>query len=217
MEIVVMGNGKKIITPNEVVLNLDFITKGYSYDEVLESGSHNVKLFVRNILISNNFKETDLKNRNYVIKEEKKYNNTRGEYISDGYSYNQSATLKFDYDKEKMAKLMIEISKLANAPKCVGNFKVKDEEKYHKEVLNLAYQDAKEKALIIATSATKTLKECVKVSFQPFEERYYSESQIDSNCLYERAMSIKTDDITSTFTPMDVEISENLYCIFRAE
>ncbi len=215
MEIIVMGNGKKIITPDEVVLNLDFITKGYSYDEVLTNGSHNVKLFVNDILIPNNFKETDLKTRNYVIKEEKKYNNTRGEYIDDGYSYNQSAILKFDYDKEKMAKLMIEISKLANAPKSVVNFKVKDEEKYHKEVLNLAYQDAKDKALIIATSAGKTLKDPVKVSFQPFEE--YSESQIDSDCLYERAMCIKTDDITSTFTPMDIEISENLYCIFRAE
>ena len=38
MEIIVQGKGTEFFTPNEVILNIGFHTKGQSYEEVLSEG-----------------------------------------------------------------------------------------------------------------------------------------------------------------------------------
>ena len=45
MEIIVQGKGTEFFTPNEVILNIGFNTKGQSYEEVLSEGVKNVKKF----------------------------------------------------------------------------------------------------------------------------------------------------------------------------
>ena len=56
MEIIVQGKGIEYFTPNEVILNINFTTKGYTYEEVLREGTKNVQLFVEELLIKNNFR-----------------------------------------------------------------------------------------------------------------------------------------------------------------
>ena len=73
MEIVVQGRGVEYFTPNEVVLNINFNTKGQSYEEVLASGVNNVSKFVNELLIRNGFNIEDMKTRNFIVKEDKKY------------------------------------------------------------------------------------------------------------------------------------------------
>lgn len=41
MEIIALGVGYKYLTPNQIILNFNFVTKGKSYEEVLEKGSSN--------------------------------------------------------------------------------------------------------------------------------------------------------------------------------
>ncbi len=218
MEIIVQGKGVKYVLPDEVVMTISFTTKGYSYEEVLNVGTKNVKWFIDNILIPNGFFNEDIKTRNYVIREENKFNNITNNYEPDGYSFNQYAMIKYDYDIEKMAKIMEEISKMENPPKCQVNFSIKDEKTYKREILAVAYKDAEEQAKAIAEAAGKTLKQCAKVDFKPFTIEYVSNSVLNSDVMYDKAMNVDAVSmIVNTFTPEDVELSEILYCLWIAE
>lgn len=217
MEIIVEGTGIKHFTPDEVIINLNFITKGTSYEEVLELGSKNVEIFIRDLLIRNNFKETDLKTKSFIIREDTKYNEQTRKYEFDGYSFNQNATLKFDYNREKMAKIMEEISRLSNPPKYQINFGLRNEKESRRLILNEAYKDAENQALSIAMAAGVELKKCVKVDFKPFNSEYISNSKINTETMFAKTRSGVNEVILKTFTPEDIELTETLYCLWLAE
>ena len=82
MEIIVQGKGTEFFTPNEVILNIVFYTKGQSYEEVLYEGVKNVQKFASEILLQNGFAIDEMKTRNYIVKEERKYDEKTRSYSS---------------------------------------------------------------------------------------------------------------------------------------
>ena len=78
MEIIVQGKGTEFFTPNEVILNIVFYTKGQSYEEVLYEGVKNVQKFASEILLQNGFAIDEMKTRNYIVKEEKSSSKING-------------------------------------------------------------------------------------------------------------------------------------------
>lgn len=218
MEIIVQGKGTEFFTPNEVILNIFFHTKGQTYEEVLSEGVKNVQKFVNELLLQNGFTTDDIKTRNFVVKEDQKYNEATRTYLFDGFSFNQNATLKFDYNKERMAKIMEDLSKLDNAPTCQINFGVKDAKECKRKILSKAYKEAELQAQAIAEAAGKRLKQCVKVDFKPFTTDYVSQTTFDSDMMYAKSAKLgAAPAIINTFTPEDIEISETLYCLWIAE
>lgn len=218
MEIIVQGKGTEFFAPDEVILNITFTTKGQTYEEVLRVGTQNVQHFVEELLLQNGFQKEDMKTRNFVIREETRYDNLTHQNIFEGFSFNQYATLKFDYDKDKLARMMVAMSKLNNAPMCQVNFGVKNEKECRKNILAKAYKEAEEQALAIAEAAGKNLRQCVKVDFKPFTSDYRSRARFDSDMMYaEKACVGAAQTIANTFTPEDIEITETLYCLWLAE
>jgi uncharacterized protein YggE len=218
MEIIVQGKGTEIFTPNEVILNIGFNTKGQSYEEVLSEGVKNVQKFVNELLLQNGFTTDDMKTRNFVVREEQKYDEATRTYLFDGFSFNQNATLKFDYSKEKIARIMEDLSKLDNAPSCHINFGVKDAKECKRKILSKAYKEAELQAQAIAEAAGKSLKQCVKVDFKPFTTDYVSQTNFDSDMMYDKGARLgAAPAIINTFTPEDIELSETLYCLWITE
>lgn len=217
MEIIVMGKATEYFTPDEIILNLNFYTKESTYNGVLSKGVNDVQIFVSEVLLKNGFDIHDMKTSNFVIKKEQKYDEETRSYIFDGFSFNQSTYLKFDYDKERLMRIMEDLSKLENAPSCQINFDVKDIEKYKRIILSKAYEDAKMQAETIALAANKGLKQCLKVDFKPFDSDYMSQTNLDSTMMYETAKSNIAESLYNTFTPEDIEVSETLYCLWIAE
>lgn len=218
MEIIVQGKGTEFFTPNEVILNIGFNTKGQSYEEVLSERVKNVQKFVNELLLQNGFTTDDMKTRNFVVREDQKYDEVTRTYLFDGFSFNQNATLKFDYNKERVAKIMEDLSKLDNGPACQINFGVKDAKECKRKILSKAYKEAELQAQAIAEVAGKSLKQCVKVDFKPFTTDYISQTTFDSDMMYAKSARIgATPAIINTFTPEDIELSETLYCLWLAE
>ena len=218
MEIIVQGKGIEYFTPNEIIISINFYKKGNSYEEVLNSGVMSVQNFVNSVLLNNGFNREDMKTRNFVVREEQKYDNMTRQYSSDGFSFNQIASIKFDYDKEKLANIMEQLSKLDNAPQCHVGFEVKDEKDCRRQVLAKAYKDAELQAQAIADASGKVLKQCAKIDFKPFTTTYASQTNFEGDMMYAKADRIGTaTTIMNTFTPEDVELSEILYCLWIAE
>ena len=218
MEIIVEGKSIQYFIPNEVIFTIEFTTKGNTYEEVFSEGVRNVQLFIDEVLLKNHFRKEDMKTRNYVVKEDTKYNEITRQYDHDGYSFHQIASLKFDYSQELMANMMVSISKMANPPMYQIRFGLKDEKECRRQILASAYQDALEQAQAIANASLKTLKYCQRVDFKPFTTDYISQSMLGSNMLYnEKAYTGATEAIINTFTPEDIELCETLYCLWIAE
>ncbi len=218
MEIVVQGKGTEYFTPNEIIISINFYKKGNSYEEVLNSGLMSVQNFVNNILLPNGFSKEDMKTRSFVVREEQKYDNTTREYSFNGFSFSQLASIKFDYDKTKLASIMEQLSKMENAPQCHVAFGVEDEKECRRQILAKAYKDAELQAQAIAEASGKTLKQCAKIDFKPFTTSYVSQTTFEGDMMYakaERAGASTT--IMNTFTPEDIELSETLYCLWIAE
>lgn len=215
MEIIVEGKGVKSFTPDQVIMNFNFVTNDISYEKVLKLGCKSVETFINKVLINNGFNSNDLKTKSFVIKEETKYNELTRKYENDGFSFNQNATLKFLYDKEKLSKLMKDISKLNNSLKYQVSFGLKDEKECRKNILRDAYLDAFEQANAIAEASGKNLKECVKIDFKPFTESYISDTRLGNETMFARHISNDVSIIGNTFTPEDIEITESLYCLWN--
>lgn len=225
MDIMVEGTGKRFYKPDEVEISLNFYTKTGSYETALEEGTRDVQIFIENVLQQMQFSKEDLKTRSFRVYEEKRYDYEKKVEIKFGFAYTQGATLKFDYDINVVAEFMERVSKLLNPPKYTIAFNVKNEQQSKNEAMADAYNNAKEKAEAIAKTAGKTLKECIKTDFRPFEERVHSRSSLGSGMFEEeradfavgaKKMSAQ-DTITNIFTPEDIEISETLYCLWLAE
>lgn len=225
MDIMVEGTGIRYYRPDQAEISLNFYTKTGSYESALEEGTRDVQVFIEKVLEQMQFSKEDLKTRNFRVYEEKRFDYEKKIEIKYGFAYTQGATLKFDYDINIVAEFMDRVSKLENPPKYTIAFNVRNEQQSKNEAMAEAYNKAKEKAEAIAKSAGKTLKECIKVDFRPFEERVYSRSTLGSGVfeaetsdfnMKARKMSTQ-DTITNIFTPEDIEISETLYCLWIAE
>ena len=204
MEIIVEGTGRKFVTPDMITLHLNFVTKGNTYAEVLENGVKNVQKFV-SLLLENQFQKED--------------NEITRIYEKDGFSFQEQATLTFDYDQDVMANMMEKISKLENAPMYQIFFGIKDENTIRQNLLKDAYKEGEKQAKTIAQAAEKSLLECRKVDFKPMNTTYTSTSMLDGT-LMRRGMdcfSATANEITNIFTPEDIELSETLYMLWIAK
>lgn len=150
MEIHVEGEALEYVSPDQVILNIEFKKKGESYNAVLNEGIESVKTFIEQILIPNSIDKEELKTRSFTIEEDKKYNNKLKKYEKVGFLFNQEAILRFDYDKILLAAIMISLSNLKNPPLCYVEFVLKDKKEVQKNILSKAYEDAKIKAEAIA-------------------------------------------------------------------
>lgn len=219
MDIVVEGKASEFFKPDMVKLNLNFYTKTEEYESALREGTENVQNFIEEVILKLGFKKEELKTRSFNISEVTKYDYEKKQNYKDGFSYSQSATLKFEYDMDILSKFMEMVSKLTNPPMYRINFEIKNEEKVKSLVIAKAFVKAEEKAKMIALASGKKLKECIKVDFRPFGERVVSNSNIDrvfedNACLEKQSIG---QTIQNIFTPEDVEISETLYCLWITE
>lgn len=216
MEIIVEGKAKEFFIPNQVIISFEFISKNKNYEDTLNNGLKMIEEFINKVILKNGFTKEDLKTSSFTIKEEKKYNESTHAYEFYKYSYNQNASLKFDYDNERLSNIINDISKLNYPPIYQIDFGIKNKEECHKKLLTKAYNDALEQAQIIATAANKELIKCIKVDFKPFTQDYISQVNLDIEPLA-LTKNNTSQVIFNAFTPEDILITETLYCIWIAE
>lgn len=219
MDIIVQGSASNFFKPDQVILNFNFRTKTADYESALSKGTANVESFFKSVIEKLKFNREDIKTTTFKVSQETRYDTEKKRHINDGYSYSQTATLKFDYNADLMAKFIEETSKISNPPFYTISFGIKNEEKAKSLVIADAYRKAEEKAKMIALAAGKKLKDCIKIDFKPFDERVISGSNLDTIAHYEKRASINgvSDIIKNVFTPEDVVVSETLYCLWIAE
>lgn len=218
MDIYVNATGKKYYKPNQITLNFDFSYKSNDYETALNFGVENVTKYVL-FLQEKGFYKEDIKTLSFRVSENKVYNELTRKYEKDGYLFLQRANLTFDYDMKKLSTLMEETAKMQNPPVYYINFNLKNDKTADEEILAIAYKEAEFQAQAIAKASGKQLKECVKVSFEPFENVHVSPTMYERDGCFAKAASIgsTSEQIEQTFVPEDVLVSKKIYCLFVAQ
>ena len=212
MEIKVTGVGEKSYKPDSIEFNFSFNIKRKTYNQCLEQGTKSVEDYFK-FLTLKGFNKEEIQTNSFNIHRERNYNNETKKYEDGDYVFSFNCKLAIDYDLKMMAQIMEETSKIKECPTYRIDFTIKDEKYAIDELMALAYKNAEYHAQIIARASGKTLKDCVKVSFEPFEG-------VSSNC-YEGERLAKgcasTETIENIFVPKDIELDFELHTLWIAE
>ena len=222
------GRGEKDFAPDQIKASVNFNFHAMTYDEALKGGVEKVKNYIEVISEATDFKPEDFKTRAYFIQERFHVNRLEPQTeadlgknlqkrVSEGFFFSQFAYLEFDYDKMRLAKLLAISSKISNAPMLHIGFELKDVASKQRELIADAYEDAKKKAEVLAATANKNLRDCVRVEIDPVYSgggmMLEKPIRIESAQMKELEQEIK--NIDETFKPDDITISKEISCVWE--
>lgn len=212
MEIIVIGNSRRSVSPDTVEIKLIFREKSDDYKDVLTRGTNKVIKFVNKVLLRNDFSSNDLKTNNFSVDENLVYNEDTKKYDNDGYVFTQIAYLYFDYEPIKLAKIMEDIALLDININYHINFTLKDKNKYRRSLLKNAFDDAYDQAISLGSASGLDDVECFSCERLSSDNTYYSDTK------YERVNNMQMDInniIRNTFIPEDIILEESVRCKFH--
>lgn len=213
MEINVIGQGEKVYKPDQIVFDVNISNVYKNYEEALVKGEESVLEFL-NEMKAFGFEFQDFKTVDYRIKDETEYKNNV--YKKIGTRYTRSLMLKFDYDMKKMSKMIEVASKLKNAPKIIVRYGLKDTKTAEIQLFTDAYKNAKKQADIIADAAGLKVVRCAKTSMEKENNNYYSRTNFAS-CEMMHKCSSTSEIMEQTYTPQDIIVEQEIFCVFIAE
>ena len=235
MQIFMSGSGERDFAPDQILAGVEFSYQATSYDEALKGGVEKVKAYIDGIAGATDFSADDFKTTAYSIREQFHYNRIEPKTpedldkvlekrVSEGFFFTQVASLEFDYDKMRLAKLLAISSKIPGAPMLHVSFRLKDRESKFRELIPIAYEDAKKKAEALANAANKHLRDCVRVDIDgvgasipmprgammkdaAFDGAYAGASRDE--------FEEEIQNIDETFKPDDITLSKSISCVWE--
>ncbi len=229
MQILVKGEARHMVAPDQITASVTFHEHADSYDEALQKGVNLVKDYLSFIEENTDFSASDFKTSSYSIHEEFTTNHIdpKGpedlgkkltERVSDGFYFTQYAHLEFDYNRERLAKLLVLTSKTEGAPRFRISFGLKDPKSYQRGLIGDAYRDAQQKAETLAAAAGKHLRDCVNVDLDNIGK------SMDTDFRYEKAYALRSSDsdiqnqiqnIDESFHPDDIAVQKSINVVWE--
>lgn len=180
MRIHAKGRASRDFTPDQVIARVNFTMLKPSYQQALEEGSQMLANYIAAISERTDFNAEDFKTSSYNIREHFHYaqNDSKDlsqigrpdRRVSDGFEFTQSATLTFDYDRERLAKLLLCTASAPDAPRFHIDFCLKDIHACRRELLPDAFNIARAKAEKIAQTAGLSTVTCEEVFLDDFHQ-----------------------------------------------
>ena len=180
MRIHAKGRASRDFTPDQVIARVNFTMLKPSYQQALEEGSQMLANYIAAISERTDFNAEDFKTSSYNIREHFHYSQNDSKdlsqigrpdrRVSDGFEFTQSATLTFDYDRERLAKLLLCTASAPDAPRFHIDFCLKDIHACRRELLPEAYESARQKAEKIAQTAGFSGVECEEIFLDDYHQ-----------------------------------------------
>lgn len=180
MRIHAKGHASRDFTPDQVIARVNFTMLKPSYQQALEEGSQMLANYIAAISERTDFNAEDFKTSSYNIREHFHYSQNDSKdlsqigrpdrRVSDGFEFTQSATLTFDYDRERLAKLLLCTASAPDAPRFHIDFCLKDIHACRRELLPEAYESARQKAEKIAQTAGFSGVECEEIFLDDYHQ-----------------------------------------------
>lgn len=221
MQIFMDGTATRNYAPDQISILIRIEYKAKSEEEALRNGVNKVSDCINTIMSTADFSREEIKTRAYSIHEVIHRNYRTNENISDGYEFSQYMSLIFDYDHERLAKVLVACSRLEVTPNLNIRFGLKDIDACNRELIADAYNNAKLKAEALANAAGKHLRDCMRVDIDFPDNRggyrgdIMAKTAIRSDTDEETSFMDEVRKIDENFRPDDITVTKTIKCVWE--
>ena len=231
MQIFVDGYAEKQVAPDRIIASASFHAHANEYNEAMQRGVEKVKNFIEYIENESDFEAKDFKTYAYNISEhfhtnrieaktEEDLDKNLTRRVSDGFFFEQRLQIIFDYNKERLAKLLALTSNSDSFPHLHIEFTLKDYREHQRALLADAYADARSKASALAGASEKHLRDCVRVEIDGHHaSREYAGGFEMAKMSADRSFGADIQEqikaIDETFRPDDITVSKSISCVWE--
>ena len=213
--ITIKGIGKLSLKPDQTVVSLMLKTVHADYDKAMDEAAKHLEQ-LRSAIAEIGFTKDDLKTTSFDVGTE--YENERdknGNYkqIFVGYRVTHGLKLEFDFDSQRLSKVLGAIAVCIAEPELNVQFTVKDKEAVDAALLQSACANAKAKAEILTKASGVTLGELVSIDYNWGELHLCSPThyEMDPPCMA-RASAAPTD---MDIEPDDIDVSDSITFVWE--
>jgi uncharacterized protein YggE len=210
----VTGKANMKVAPEQTKVRLTIRGFAMEYGDALAKSVEDTKI-IKDAIESCGIDRASLKTENFYTSEKTKsvkdqYGNTSYRHI--GYDVTHYLNFTFDNNNEILGKVLYVLSKLSINPRIDVSYVIKDSEVYKTELIALAVEDAKRKALAMTNAAQVTLGDIVSMdySYETFywESRQYVHMDCDVMCKADAAFDVD-------MTPEDANIADTVTIVWE--
>lgn len=166
----IRGIGKAAQVPDTVVLSLTLTAQNQEYSSAMTISSQQIEI-LRESIVEVGFESDDLKTTNFdvsTIYEDEEYregNSKRYRQVFSGFECCHDLRLSFDFDKEKLNRVLDTIAASLAQPKISVAFTIKDTENFNDKILKSAAEDARHKAKLLCAAAGVKLGKLLEINY----------------------------------------------------
>lgn len=208
----VKGTSNLKVQPDEGMLNLSATFIGMDVNQAMLGLDKKTKELIKRVVAAG-LNEKDIKTINFQLNKHTVYHR---DYSKDsGYIAMQSLQVKFNYSKEKVAKIVTTFSESKADYTMHFNFMLSDTLKKHTEnkLMKLAVNDARNKAAILSMEAGVKLK-----SIKHIEYGHVAETPFYPMAKTRSMMADGAGDAgMQGFTPDDIELTDEVLITWELE
>ena len=209
--ITVEGKSSVKLAPEDISFTVNFSVKDENYKQCAEMSVEKMEK-VKKLFIKNGIDEELIKTNSFSIHEVQKYDPELRKSVFDGYEANIPVTIRTKKDYEKNDKIF-ELIKDNLQSSFSLNFALSEEqmETVKEKLIQLAVEDAKQKATIIAQSAEVDLGKIKSIQYG--EPRMMGSFNTDMELMRAETMPLMNAakaDITSVLSPNEIEMRTNI-------
>lgn len=213
--ITIKGIGKLSLKPDQTVVSLMLKTVRVDYDKAMDEAAKHLEQ-LRSAIAEIGFTKDDLKTTSFDVRTE--YENERDEkgnykQIFVGYRVTHGLKLEFDFDSQRLSKVLGAIAVCIAEPELNVQFTVKDKEAVDAALLESACANAKVKAEILTKASGVTLGELVSIDYNWGELHLFSQTQYDMEDACMRMASAAPTSIE--IEPDDIDVSDSVTFVWE--
>lgn len=216
-EITVEGKSSVKLVPEQLIFNMNMSVKDTVYTKCADLAIKKIEL-IKSEFTKNGIDKDLIKTQNYSIREIRKHDYKTQKTIFEGFEASIPITIKTKRDYNKNDQIF-EIIKNNFEANFNLNFALTPEqiEKVKAKLIDLAIQDAKQKAHVIKESAELKLGKISKIQYgEPRSVRPYSNNSDLLKAGNIRAMSAESS-ITETINPDEMEMRTEIMIAWEIE
>ncbi len=205
--ITVKGIGRVLAKPDYVVITMALESQRMGYNEAMAVEAEKINALTEALVIIG-FEKDDLKTTNFNVQTDYHHEkDARGnsKSVFDGYVVSHDLKLSFDFDTNRLSKVLTAISNCPTEPTMHIRFTIKDTTAISEEMLRSATENAKRKAEILCDAAGVKLGDLIDINYSWGEIDFYSRTSMYDE---EDLQPILSKPSAIDFTPDDIDVSD---------
>ena len=216
----VTGKGQIKVTPDVMRITITLDGSHKDYAETLRMSSEDTDR-LKDLLSDYGFERADLKTLNFSVDTEYESYKEKEVYKQRfiGYSYHHLLKVEFDFDNERLGRVLYALANSPIEPEFRVSYTVKDTEGPKNALLGEAVTDAKVKAEVLTRAAGIGLKQIQSIDYSwgqiNFEVSPMDRMLLANECMLPKMAPCESCDLD--IQPDDIELSDTVTVVWEID